>query len=212
MSQEVKVITAVSILTVAILVGGIFLTSSQGQVTEQSQKTDITTLIRANSHKTTDEKKKVTLVEFGDFQCPACGAFYPIVKQLMDSHKDSMALVFRHFPLPQHANAPLAAEVAEAAGKQGKFWEMYNLLYSHQNEWAETSNARDIFIGYAKKININEEEFTKDIDSNAYSSKIDEDKNDGISLGVNSTPTFYLNGQKVENNSLLKDQVEQLLR
>lgn len=213
MSQEVKVIGIISVLTLAILLGGIFILGKQGATTPtETQKADTATLVRADSNKTQAKNKKVTLVEFGDFQCPACGAFFPIVEQIKSAHTDTVEFVFRHFPLSQHANAIPAALAAEAAGKQGQFWNMYEVLYKNQNDWAESSDARNMYIEYAKRINLNVEEFTKDFDNKVGQAKVDQDQGDGISLGVNSTPTFYVNGEKLENNSALKDTIEQALK
>lgn len=141
---------------------------------------------------------KVTIVEFGDFQCPACGAVHPTVKQILKDYKDKVYFVFRNFPLPMHPNAPLAAQAAYAAGQQGKFWEMHDKLYESQDEWAEKSGsqAKELITNYAKDLGLDLTQFSSDLDQNAGNTKIQKDQNDGYQLGVNSTPTFYINGTK----------------
>ncbi|MEK7131726.1 MAG: thioredoxin domain-containing protein, partial [Patescibacteria group bacterium] len=91
---------------------------------------------------------RVTLIEYSDFQCPACGAYYPMVKQLGQEFKN-LSIVYRHFPLPQHANARPAAQAAEAAGQQGKFWEMHDIVFDNQNSWAGSKSVEEVFIAYA---------------------------------------------------------------
>lgn len=144
---------------------------------------------------------KVTLVEYTDFQCPACGAYYPVVKQLEGEFADSLTLVVRHYPLPQHQNAKPAARAAEAAGKQGKFWDMFDALFSRQSEWSGLSDPKPSFIAYAKAIGLNEAQFLADYSSSSFDSKIQADIDSGTASGVLGTPSFYLNGVKIDNPS-----------
>lgn len=141
----------------------------------------------------------VTLTEYGDFQCPACAAYHTAVKQLEKEFGDQVRFVFKHFPLAQHANARISALAAEAAGKQGKFWEMHDMLYENQDEWSakSTSKAEEIFKGYAQKIGIDLPLFAEDLKSKVSSVKISRSYDDGIRFGVNSTPTFFLNNEKL---------------
>jgi len=152
-------------------------------------------LIRSTSHKTTDTDTKVTIVEFGDFQCPACGAAHPIVAKLLEDYKGKITFVFREFPLPMHPNGKIAAEAAEAAGSQGKFFQMHDKLYDNQKEWAESKNPMDYFVKYAKEIGLKVDYFTNDMKSHTYNQKIQNDVTDGNALNVNATPTFFINGQ-----------------
>jgi len=146
-----------------------------------------------------DPSAKVTLVEYSDFQCPACAFYAPVVTQVLDKFKDKMRLVYREFPLPQHQNAELAAQAAEAAGKQGKFWEMHDLLFSKQNEWGESASARSIFAGYAGTLGIALDRFNSDMDSSAVTQKVADDVASGLASGVNATPTFFLNGKQIDS-------------
>jgi protein-disulfide isomerase len=143
---------------------------------------------------------KVTIVEFGDFQCPACGMYEPIVQKVMADNKDIAQIVFRHFPLTQiHQNALLSAKAAEAAGEQGKFWEMHDLLYAKQKEWSNVLNARDFMLAYAKELNLNIDKFSADLKSSAIEDKIKAEYQEGMKLDVQGTPTFFVNGVKIEN-------------
>lgn len=146
-----------------------------------------------------NKEAAATLIEYSDFQCPACGAYYPLVKQLSQEFGDKVRFVYRHFPLEQHKNAELAAFAAEAAGKQGKFWEMHDLIFDNQREWSDSEDARALFAKYAASLNLAAEQFQKDIDSAEVKAKVEKDYQGGLAAKVNSTPTFFLNGKKLQN-------------
>jgi protein-disulfide isomerase len=152
----------------------------------------------------TPSSKKV-VVEYSDFQCPACKAYEPMVEQLIAKHSKDIAFVYRHFPLPQHKNSTKGALAAEAAGVQGKFWEMHNMLFENQDSWAEKSNPQDEYVSYAKKLKLNIDQFTKDMDSDVLKKKIDMQSQSGEQVGVNSTPSFFVNGIKLETPRTLSD-------
>ena len=144
----------------------------------------------------------VTVIEYSDFQCPACALYYPVVEQLIAS-STNVRVVYRHFPLypKPHPNAMIAAQAAEAAGKQGKFWEMYHFLFPGQNTWADLSQekALDIFRGYATDIGLNISQYNTDFDSPEVKAKITADRTEGDALGINGTPTFFVNGKAIVN-------------
>jgi len=145
-----------------------------------------------------DITAKVTIIEYSDFQCPACGAYYPVIKRLEEKFDSQIAVVYRHFPLTQiHQNAELAATAAEAAGRQGKFWEMHDLLFENQKIWSANSDAKEIFISYAKQLQLNEEQFVSDLGAKDLREKISSSYKEGVSLGITGTPTFFLNGKKL---------------
>jgi protein-disulfide isomerase len=149
---------------------------------------------------------KATLVEFGDFQCPACGAYEPLVRKVLADHKDTLAVVFRHFPLTQiHQNALLAAKASEAAGLQGKFWEMHDMLYDKQGEWSATLNARDFMISYAKVLKLDTQKFSTDLGSDAIEKKVLAEYQEGVKLGLMGTPTFFLNGKQLTDIKSAQD-------
>ena len=133
---------------------------------------------------------KVTLVEYGDYQCPFCLEAYPIVKQLQETVGDRMRFAFRNFPLTNaHPNAQHAAEAAESAASQGKFWEMHDYLYEHQARLEDAD-----LIAYAHKLHLDPARFTRDLESHAFAPKVREDFLSGVKSGVNGTPSFFING------------------
>ncbi|MEK7645317.1 MAG: thioredoxin domain-containing protein [Patescibacteria group bacterium] len=144
-----------------------------------------------------------TLIEYGDFQCPACATFHTVVLSIEKELGDNLRVIFRHFPLQQHANARIAAQAAEAAGKQDKFWEMHDMIYEHQRDWSEKSktDAIAIFAGYAQKLKLNIDTFGKDINDNAIIDKIEDSFDQGVGFGVDSTPSFFLNNTKLSPRS-----------
>lgn len=194
MKQEAKIIIGIVTVSVALVVGAAFLLGNSTQ--SAIEKADPKLLIRSASHIAGNPKAKVEIVEFGDYQCPACGAAYPVTKKIIDEYKDKIKFVFRNFPLTQHQNAQIGAEAAEAAGFQGKFWEMHDLLYEKQSEWSESNNPMDYLVSYAKELKLDLNKFTKDVKDNKFADIITGDQNDGVAAGVNVTPTFFINTQK----------------
>src|SRR3954452_7814182 len=145
----------------------------------------------------------VHLEEFGDFECPPCGMFHPILQQMHAEFGDKLAITFREFPLvPTHQHALAAASAAEAAGLQGKFWEMHDLLYEHQNDWKKEFDVRPIFEGYAKQIGIDVERYNRDMNGELVAQRIFADGKRGHSLGVKGTPTVFINGREVPFENL----------
>lgn len=140
----------------------------------------------------------VTLVEYSDFQCPACAAFYPIAKEVVAS--TSIRFVYRHFPLITiHKNADYAAAAAEAAGIQGKFWEMHDMLFETQNDWANSADALKTFSTYAQGLGLDVKKFDADVISREVRQKVNDDYRGGSASGVRGTPTFFLNGVMIES-------------
>ena len=122
------------------------------------------------------------------------------MKQAHKDFGDNLAIVYRHFPLRQiHKNAEMSALSAEAAGKQNKFWEMHDMIFENQKNWENDKNAKDIFIGYAKELGLNFEQFKNDLGSKELEQKIEADYQSGVKAGVNHTPTFFLNGKEIQN-------------
>jgi protein-disulfide isomerase len=140
----------------------------------------------------------VQLEEFGDFECPPCGAFHPVLKQMEAEFGDKVRVTFREFPLVTlHQHAMAAASAAEAAGLQGKFWEMHDLLYDRQEKWKTQFDVRPIFEGYAREIGIDVERYKRDLNSDLVQQRIFNDGRRGHSLGVKGTPTVFMNGREV---------------
>jgi protein-disulfide isomerase len=211
MSKESKILIAVLVGVVGIMIG-LFVVSNSGSEGPGAVG-DKTKIIRDNSHKI--GSGPVQLVEFGDFQCPACGAAYPNVERLLKDYDGKITYYFRNFPLVNiHQNANAGSNAAEAAGDQGKFWEMYRKLFEGQKVWNNKTDPTDIFVGYAGEIGLDVNKFKADLTEKKFQNLIDQDVADANALGVNSTPTFYFNGKKFTGTSTyesLKAEADALL-
>lgn len=143
----------------------------------------------------------ITLVKYSDYQCPRCAYYHKVVAKLVEELGGEFRFIFRHFPLRNHFNAKPAAIAAESAGRQGKFWEMHDLLFSHQEHWAKKAQAEalEIFLQYAASLNLDVDQFQSDFISQEIIDKINDDYQEGRRADVRSTPTFFLNGKKIMN-------------
>lgn len=147
------------------------------------------------------DAKKVVLIEYGDFQCTGCGSLYPTLKPLKEHYKDELTFVFRNFPLTSlHPNALAASAAAEAAGLQGKFWEMHDVLFENQTEWSalDSTKRTEQFATYATRLGLDTEKFKKDMINEKISQKIKRDQALGKKIGASSTPTLVLNGETLD--------------
>jgi len=137
-------------------------------------------------------KSPVQLLEFGDFQCPHCGAAHPMLKKIEKTFGHELLFIFRHFPLSEsHPWAQLAAIASEAAGRQGNFWEMFDLIFENQYRLN-----RELLLGLAKTLHLNIKEFHNDLEDPVLAAKVESDFESGILSGVNGTPSFYINNEK----------------
>jgi protein-disulfide isomerase len=141
----------------------------------------------------------VTLEEYGDFQCPPCGMFAAFLSQLEKEYDSRLRVVFRNFPLTLHEHAREAALAAEAAGLQGRFWEMHDVLYREQDTWSKAPNVRELFESYAGTIGLDLNKFKKDMDGEKARARVDADRQRGESLGINITPTLFINNQPLDS-------------
>lgn len=196
MRKETLILGGIGLVTLLLLVGAAFMLGGEKAEETQTTTADPAKLVGERRHMIGSESAKVTIVEFADFQCPACGVAHPVVKQILAEYGDRVQYIYRHFPLPGHKNARIAARAAEAAGAQGKFFEMHDMLFENQAEWSETNNPQEIFVGYAQALELDTAAFTEALDEDALSQAIQTDVNAGIELGVNSTPTFYINNKQ----------------
>jgi protein-disulfide isomerase len=142
----------------------------------------------------------VTLVEYGDFECPFCGMAYPAVRELRRQLGERLRFVFRHFPRPEHPHARHAAEAAEAAAAQGRFWEMHDLLFEHQHALEE-----DDLVEYAARLGLDPDRFGHDLTSHAHRDRVQQDVLSAIESGAHGTPTFFINGVRHEGAWRLED-------
>lgn len=142
----------------------------------------------------------VTLVEYLDFECEACGAYYPLIKQLETELPDDLRVVTRYFPLPGHRNGMTAALAVESAARQGKYWEMHDALFENQASWGEQQRPDPaLFEKYAQQIGLDMERFRSDVKDKSVRDRVERDIASGKALGNTGTPSFFLNGEKLEN-------------
>jgi protein-disulfide isomerase len=184
MKTETKILGVIFILTAILLAGGVFFLARQGD--SGVKGTQAVQIDYSKGQKIGSDSAKVKLVEWSDFQCPACAAVEPILKNIRN--KENVQFIYRHFPLPQHKYAVKAVNLAEAAGKIGKFWEVHDKLFETQSAWQDLPDAADFFKNLAPGVEFEE---------NTYGDIIEADLLEGQRLGVNATPTFFLNGVKL---------------
>ncbi len=162
---------------------------------------------RASAYSKGAPQAKVVMTEFGDFQCPACYTAQSAIEKLLGEYPSDLRLVFRNLPLTSHPYALIAAQAAESAGAQGKFWEMHNTLYARQQEWGDPNKgtseeqARAFFSAYAEGIGLDMNKYNADMAGTTYQDVIRQDVEAGTKAGANATPTFYMNGVKVADPS-----------
>ncbi len=202
LTSETKLFLGIIVATVAIIAGAVVIFSKPAPTLPREE-------LVGNGPKAGNPDATVYLVEFSDFQCSGCAAVAPTVKEIIEKHKDKLLVVYRHFPLDQHPYAMKAAIAAEAAAQQGKFWEMSDLLFANQTRLSD-----ELVLEFAKQLDLRMEAFTQDLQRSDIKQKIEADRAYGLTIGINSTPTFFLNGKKLNLTNLddLKSQVEKALQ
>lgn len=207
---------AVFIVIVVAVIGSMVYMSMQGKLDVSDVSADASNKIMEaedrngmiGDHVFGNPESKILLIEYGDFQCnPGCRIFHENFEPIMRSaeYKEKIAFVYRHFPITQsHPHALASASAAEAAGLQGKFWDMWNLLFANQAEWSQSSAADrgGFFEGYAKQLELDIDKFREDLGSDAVSKKIDFDRALANASNVTGTPTLFLNGKQVDGSEL----------
>lgn len=192
MSKQFWAIIAV---IVVVLVGVFAFTGHKSGGSNSSQA-------KVSNHVTGKGQKGVTLLEYGDFQCPACEAYEPTVEQVRTKYENDIYFQFRNFPLTNlHPNAYAAARAAEAAALQGKFWQMHDLLYQQSNwqQWTQSNNAPDFFNQYAQQLGLDVNKFKEDFASDAVNGTVSADLAEANKLNLTGTPSFFLDGKKLDN-------------
>ncbi len=189
----------VFLLVLALIIWGLAVAMNKPAVTGPELGTP--SPVTESDHSRGPANAIVTIVEYSDFQCPACELYYPIIERINQEASTTVRFVYRHFPLAPtpHKNAFIAAQASEAASNQGKFWEMYNMLFENQTVWAESNSAVAVFDSYAEKLGLDMAKYKTDFDSAEVKARVQRDRSEGDSLGVNSTPTFFLNGKAIVN-------------
>ena len=201
MEKSSLVIVAVSFI---VLLGGALVYSA----VKDGSTDEVVTLaekVKGNPEST------VILAEYSDFQCPACASFTPILEEIMSEYGDQLRFEYHHFPLISiHPSAELAARVSEAAGVQGKFWEMHDLLFERQASWSQSINPKNQFTDFAKELGLDVDAFNRHLNTKAVRETVQEDMREGRSLQITGTPSFYLNGEKMEITTFedFKKQIE----
>lgn len=189
-----------TVIGTLLLIGGIAFFFSK-ETTPTTQVLDTAELVADAHNILGNESAVATIVEFSDFQCPACSASEPLVQAVVKEFGDQVRLVYRHFPLDQlHPLARTAAVASEVAAEDGAFWPMHDLLFERQADWStlgSVAEAKTTFTQYAVELGLDEETFGAKIqDSSVYSSLVQKDADLGTKVGINATPTFFVNGQK----------------
>ena len=198
MKRYLPFVIVVGVALVTLGSGAVLYRAKLPQVKNIPDSQTVATQKDASAHVRGNPSAPVTLEEFGDFQCPPCGQFAGFAEELLKEYDSRLRVVFRNFPLAAHEHAREAALAAEAAGFQGKFWEMHDTLYREQLAWSKAPNTRELFESYAGTIGLNVDQFKKDMDGEQAKARVDSDQARAESLGIKVTPTLYINGQPVE--------------
>jgi len=151
---------------------------------------------------------QITIIEYSDFQCPACAYFYELMEDVVDEFGNHIRFAFRHFPLKSiHDKAALAGQATEAAGLQGKFWEMYSEVFENQALWSSMSpeDAENEFIKYAADLDLDQKQFIDDLNSKKVENLVEAEYKSAVDGGLTSTPTFFFNGEKIKNPGSLEE-------
>jgi len=190
------------VLAAALVVGWMVFRSSRHSGTATNTNPGLEAPGAEPPHVRGNPNASVTLEEFADFQCGACGAYYPELKKIESEFGDRLRVIFRERPLvPPHEHALIAAQAAEAAGLQNRFWEMHDKLYENQKLWAEVKDVVPMLVDYAKQIGLDTDRFMRDLNGEAVAARIFQDGKRSHALGVNSTPTFFVNGKEAKDDS-----------
>lgn len=216
MKTDKKIFAIIGIATLLLIGGSVWAMSKMMSPVEEASVAEESTLIREDSPRKGQEAP-ITLVEFSDFECPACSASEPAVQQLLDAYPGVIQLVYRHFPLENiHFRARIGAYASEAAANQDKFWEMHAVLFEKQSEWTKADDVEATLVGYAEDLGLDVEKFQQDLKSDEVKKRVNQGITDGNIAKVNATPTFFINGQKVTGigsprfNEILQAELEKV--
>ena len=186
-------------VVVGVCIVGVVLMTLFGRGGKTDGKLLLGVPVRESDHVLGTTSAPVIIVEYADFQCPTCQTFSPMLTQLVSDEQGNVAVVYRYFPLPQHKNALTAARAAEAAGLQGKFWEMHDILFKNQTAWANIVDPTAFFGEYAKVLGIDTSKFASDYASNAVANRVAQDAADAKQNRLTYTPTLFVQGEKIDN-------------
>ncbi len=187
--------TVGSIFATILILWGVFTLFTQPAT--QSKPADLK--VTSKDHIRGDMKAPVTIIEYSDFQCPACSAYEPMVRDILKANPKTVRIVYRHFPLDQHVHAREASYAAEAGGAQGKFFEFHDMLFDTQKSWESEKDVAKTFRSYAQKLKLDMKKYDADRVSKATKERVESDHASALTYGVDSTPTFFINGVKIDN-------------
>ncbi|WP_033343359.1 DsbA family protein [Catenuloplanes japonicus] len=199
-------------ITIGMVVAAVVVLATALVIGRAGDGTPVPAAARDDSHRiSTAADGRVTVVEFLDFECAACGAAYPGVERLRADYGNSITYVVRYFPIASHPNAYTSAHAAEAAARQGAFEPMYRKLFDNQRAWGgQRQDRTETFIGYARELGLDSEKFRADMADPAVDARVRAEADDGVRLGVQGTPTFFVNGVEYEPDAL-KQAIDQAL-
>lgn len=196
MSTEKKFLIGIGLVTIILVAVGVFFLGNKGNTAQVESATVQSVLEQQGRWTKGNPDAPVKIVEFADYECPACAAVNPIVDQVVAENQDKVYYSFRNYPLSSHLNSKIAAQAAEAAGLQGKFWEMKDLLFKNQNDWITSTKPEEIFTTYAQELGLDTEKFKSDLETSV--SIVNQDLTDANKAGIEATPTFFINGTKYQ--------------
>ena len=202
------------VLVVALAVGWVLLRSSQQSRNSNMPTPDPALEVQGAEppHVRGNANAPVTLEEFGDFECGACGSYHPEMKKIETEYGDKLKVIFRELPLvTMHQHALIAAQAAEAAGLQGKFWEMHDKLYDNQLTWTKKTDLVPVFVDYAKEIGLNPDQFMKDLNGEKVAARIFQDGKRAHSFGLKGTPAFFVNGKEATGDQWKPEGLRQMI-
>lgn len=198
--MKCKFLQTAQVLLFFLLVASVLLSACSGDYDNEAASSD-------TSNQTAET---VEILKYSDFQCPHCQTFVPMEEQLKSEYGDMVQITYKHFPLNGFQYSRLAAHSAEAAREQGKFDEMHDLIFENQAEWSR-GNAREHFESYAEQLNLDMEKFREDVESEEVATRVENDRQEGIRRSVNSTPTFFINGRKLQQLPRDYDQMKSIV-
>lgn len=199
MRSETKLLIGVLIASLLLILGAV-LFLGKGSSPVASSNT-VFSIDYSKGQKIGSDSAKVKLAEFSDLQCPACKAVEPYVAQIRNKYKENLQLIYFHFPLMQHPHSRKAANFAQYAASQNKFWEIHDKLFETQENWSTLSNPSDYFADLGSQIGLDKDKIKEVIQKNTYDQEINDDLAEGNKVGISATPTFYLNGKKLDLQS-----------
>jgi protein-disulfide isomerase len=200
----------VIILAVAVAAGAAVFLSRQADEPSGTNAAPLATAdIKSGGQSRGAADAELTLVEFGDYQCPYCAAFHPFVQEILNRYPKQVRLEFHHFPLIGiHPNAMAASKAVEAAGQQGRYWEMHDALFQYQNEWSSRPDPKPVFMAIANRIGINGTILVQAMENPQIQARIVKDVEQGDKAGVQAVPAFFINGRQVPVKLSMEDLVQ----